>query len=175
MEDGRRLPPFDISDLPSEVADELAAFLRSHLSQSHDTFYPTLLATHKATLTTHKDTLTDIQSQISNVILPTSDSLLPLTQDLKSTFDQIDKLEYLITKVIAPQIKDFSTKLDKTEQLVRWEEKALVDGKRVELWKGVDMGGGGGVNDERRVFRTSDYFDGKGMLKDLDQGAAESL
>ncbi|KAK6544166.1 hypothetical protein TWF694_000873 [Orbilia ellipsospora] len=165
MEDGRRPPVFDISDLPAEVADELAAFLRSHLSQSHDTFYPTLLTTHSTTLTTHKDTLRDIQSQISNVILPTSDSLLPIAQDLKSTFDQIDRLEHLVTKIIAPQIKDLSAKLDKTEQLVRWEEKALVDGKRVELWKGVDMGD---VN-ERRVFRADDYFDGKSLLKDVKQ------
>ncbi|KAF3906584.1 hypothetical protein ABW20_dc0108367 [Dactylellina cionopaga] len=161
MEDTNNPVPFNISQLPPEVADELAAFLRSHLSQSHDTFYTTKLTSYAASNTTHKDDLQDIQSHISNVIEPTADSLVPLARELKDTFDQIDRLEQLLIKVVAPQIKDLSGKLDKTEQLVRWEEKALNEGRRADLWKGIDMGD----KSERRVFKASDYFDEEGRLK----------
>ncbi|EPS39152.1 hypothetical protein H072_7039 [Dactylellina haptotyla CBS 200.50] len=162
MEENRP-PAFDISHLPPEVAEELAAVLRGHLPQSHDTFYSAKLHAYSTSNTAYKDTLQDLQSQISNVIEPASDALLPIAQDLKTTFDQIDRLENLVNRVIAPQIKDLSTKLDKTEQLVRWEEKALVEGRRVDLWKPVDMGD----KNERRVFRSADYFDETGKLKDV--------
>ncbi|KAK6516689.1 hypothetical protein TWF506_006582 [Arthrobotrys conoides] len=161
MED--RPPAFNISQLPPEVADELAAFLRSHTAQSHDAFYTTKLSSYTTANIVYKDDLQDIQSQVSNVIEPTADGLIPVAVELKNTFEQIDRLEHLLTQVIAPQVKDISTKLEKTEQMVRWEEKAINQGKRVDLWKGVDMGD----KSRRRVFRTSDYFDQDGRLKDV--------
>ncbi|KAK6363181.1 hypothetical protein TWF730_000625 [Orbilia blumenaviensis] len=127
-----------------------------------DAFYTDQLNSYATANVAYKDDLQDVQSQVSNVIEPTADALVPIAAELKSTFDQIDRLEHLLTQVIAPQIKDISTKLDKTEQLVRWEEKAINQGKRVDLWKGVDMGD----KDQRRIFRASDYFDEGGRLKD---------
>ncbi|KAF3077757.1 hypothetical protein TWF102_005037 [Orbilia oligospora] len=161
-EEHDRPSAFNISQLPSEVADELAAFLRSHTAQSHDTFYTNKLSSYTTANTVYKDDLQDIQSQVSNVIEPTAEVLVPVAAELKHTFEQIDRLEHLLTQVIAPQIKDLSTKLDKTEQLVRSEERNISQGRRVDLWKGVDMGD----KSLRRVFRTSDYFDQDGKLKD---------
>ncbi|EGX51225.1 hypothetical protein TWF173_002915 [Orbilia oligospora] len=161
-EEHDRPSAFNISQLPSEVADELAAFLRSHTARSHDTFYTNKLSSYTTANTVYKDDLQDIQSQVSNVIEPTAEVLIPVAVELKHTFEQIDRLEHLLTQVIAPQIKDLSTKLDKTEQLVRSEERNISQGRRVDLWKGVDMGD----KSLRRVFRTSDYFDEDGKLKD---------
>ncbi|RVD80769.1 uncharacterized protein DFL_008661 [Arthrobotrys flagrans] len=157
-----RPPAFSVSQLPPEVADELAAFLRSHTARSHDTFYTDRLSSYAAANVTYKDDLQDIQSQVSNVIEPTADVLIPVAAELKNTFERIDRLEHLLTQVIAPQVKDISNKLEKTEQSVRWEEKAINQGRRVDLWKGVDMGD----RSQRRIFRTLDYFDRDGRLKD---------
>ncbi|KAK6536404.1 hypothetical protein TWF281_000642 [Arthrobotrys megalospora] len=162
MED-HRPPAFNISQLPPEVADELAAFLRSHPAQSHDAFYSDKLSSYTTANVGYKDDLQDIQSQVSNVIEPTADGLIPVAAEFKNTFEQIDRLEHLLTQVIAPQIKDISNKLEKTEQLVRWEEKAINQGRRVDLWKGVDIGD----KTERRVFKTTDYFGQDGRLKDI--------
>ncbi|KAK6509410.1 hypothetical protein TWF481_004156 [Arthrobotrys musiformis] len=165
QEEGKRdrPPAFNISQLPPDVADELAVFLRSHTAQSHDSFYSTKLASYTTANVAHKDDLQDIQAQVSNVIEPTADALIPVAAELKTTFEQIDRLEHLLAQVIAPQIKDLSAKLDKTEQLVRWEERTINQGRRVELWKGVDMGD----KSQRRIFRSSDHFDQDGRLKDV--------
>lgn len=56
-----------------------------------------------------------------------------------------------------------NTKLTKTEQLVRREEKAINEGRRVEMWKGVDIGSA----EERRIFTAADYFDEAGNVKEL--------
>ncbi|KAK6357141.1 hypothetical protein TWF718_001467 [Orbilia javanica] len=149
--------------MEAEVADELAALLRSHTVQSHDSFYSSKLSSYATANTTYKDDLQDIQAQVSTVIEPTADALVPVAAELKSTFDQIDRLEHLLAQVIAPQIKDISGKLEKTEQMVRWEEKALNQGRRVDLWKGLDIGD----KTRRRIFRSSDYFDQDGRLKDV--------
>ncbi|KAK6349983.1 hypothetical protein TWF696_006236 [Orbilia brochopaga] len=154
---------FGVNSVPPAVAAELAAFLRTHLAHPHDTFHASQLASYAAANTAHRDALQDAQSQLVDVIEPAAEAAVPAATELKSMFEQVDRLEHLLTKVIAPQIKDLSAKLDKTEQLVRWEEKALAENRPVDLWKGVDVS-------QRTVFHTADYFHADGRLKDLGSG-----
>ncbi|EWC48241.1 hypothetical protein DRE_02345 [Drechslerella stenobrocha 248] len=154
------MDPFAVTALPEAVADELAGFLRSHLAAPRDAFHSTQLATFAAATTAHRDALQDAQSQLATVIEPAAEAVLPLAHELRSTFEQVDRLEHLLTKVVAPQIKDLAAKLDATEQQLRRQERALNDGRPVDLWRGIDLSA-------RSVFSTADYLDADGKLKDL--------
>ncbi|KAF3908465.1 hypothetical protein ABW21_db0203427 [Orbilia brochopaga] len=152
--------PFAVTSVPPAVAAELAVFLRTHLAGPHNTFHASQLASYAAANTAHRDALQDAQSQLVDVIEPAAETAVPAARELKGMFDQVDRLEHLLTKVIAPQIKDLSAKLDRTEQAVRWEEKALAENRPVDLWKGVDVS-------QRTVFHASEYFDANGKLRDI--------
>ncbi|KAJ6261816.1 hypothetical protein Dda_2615 [Drechslerella dactyloides] len=152
--------PFEVASVPPAVAAELAAFLRAHLAGPHNTFHASQLASHAAANTAHRDNLQDAQSQLVDVIEPAAEAAEPAARELRATFEQVDRLEHLLTKIVGPQIKDLAAKLDKTEQAVRWEEKALAENRPVDLWKPVDVS-------RRTVFHASDYFDADGKLRDL--------
>lgn len=96
------------------------------------------------------------------MIEPTAADLLPVAEDLKDVYAQIDLLEKLVGTV-QESIKAMERRVEKTEQAVRREERALDEGRPVGLWEGGGREGGG----ER--FRAGEWVSG-GRLRERGKG-----
>lgn len=115
------------------------------------------------------------QSQISNIIEPAAEQLIPIASELNSVYRQIDLLEvyipcsspsnlnagidYITQCLILrvnENIRQMTTKVERTELALRREERALSDNKPTSMWK----------EPERTTnFHAVDYVE-NGKLKD---------
>jgi hypothetical protein len=95
------------------------------------------------------------QSQISNVIEPTAERLIPIAEELTGVYRQIELLEALVERT-GQNIKQMTAKVEKTEAVLRREERALNDGKPVPLWKEPE---------KVQVFTAREYVE-SGRLKE---------
>jgi hypothetical protein len=108
------------------------------------------------------------------VIEPTAEKLIPIAEELKDVYRQIELLEVLLPSTYATvlvltcacgqalvertgeNIKHMASKVEKTEQALRREERALNEGKPLAMWKEPD---------QIKVFRAADYVE-NGRLKE---------
>lgn len=116
-----------------------------------------------------------VQSQISNVIEPAAAQLIPIASELNSVYRQIDLLEVyipyssrsnFITDIdciikglilrVNENIRQMTTKVERTELALRREERALSDNKPTSMWKEPERA---------KIFRAVDYVE-NGKLKD---------
>lgn len=115
------------------------------------------------------------QSQISNIIEPAAAQLIPIVSELNSVYRQIDLLEVYIpcssssnfnTGIdyipqglilrVNENIRQMTTKVERTELALRREERALSDNKPTSMWKEPER---------TKIFRAVDYVE-NGKLKD---------
>ncbi|KAL7276265.1 hypothetical protein RUND412_000731 [Rhizina undulata] len=145
--------------LPPQVAAELAGYLRSSLFAPLSSNIALIREECNASISAQKDTLQDAQSQISNVIEPTAAQLIPIATELKSVYEQIDLLEGLVLRV-NENIRQMATKVERTEQALRCEERALNDNKPITMWKEPEY---------VKIFHAADYVE-NGKLKSVRNG-----
>ncbi|KAI5806207.1 hypothetical protein EDC01DRAFT_609614, partial [Geopyxis carbonaria] len=145
-------------ELPPEVAAELAAYLRSQLFAPLAGNITRLDEECSASLKAQKDILQDSQAAISDVIEPAARELIPIAKELESVYEQIDLLEAMIAHT-GDSIRAMGSKVEKTEQAVRRETRALDDMKPLPMWKEFEPATG------RQVFRACEYIEG-GRLVD---------
>ncbi|TGZ85366.1 hypothetical protein EX30DRAFT_21906 [Ascodesmis nigricans] len=155
MPQADRTSPPPAVDLPSEVAAEIAGYLRSSLFAPLATNVSRLRAECGASMENQKDILQDAQSQISNIIEPIAEELIPIAEELEDVYAQIDLLEALLARTGA-NIKQMTTKVERTEAAVRRETRALDDGKPLQMWKEYEP--------TTNMFKASDYVE-NGRLK----------
>ncbi|KAH8146036.1 uncharacterized protein LAJ45_09958 [Morchella importuna] len=148
-------PPPRHFDLPPEVAVEIAGYLRSSLFAPLSSNITRLRDECNVSMSAQKDILQDAQSQISNVIEPAAAQLIPIATELNSVYQQIDLLEGLILRV-NENIRQMTSKVERTELALRREERALGDGKPPPMWK---------EHEKVKVFQAKDYVE-NGRLKE---------
>lgn len=141
--------------LPPEVAAELAGYLRSSLFAPLSSNITRLCDDCEENMKAQKDLVQDVQAQISEVIEPTAEKLVPIAEELKDVYRQIELLEALVERT-GENIKQMTSKVEKTEQALRREERALNEGKPLAMWKEPD---------QIKVFRAADYVE-NGRLKE---------
>ncbi|KAL0637826.1 hypothetical protein Q9L58_003216 [Maublancomyces gigas] len=146
---------FEAVSLPPEVAVEIAAYLRSSLFAPLSSNISRLRDECNVSISVQKDILQDAQSQISNVIEPAAAQLIPIASELNSVYRQIDLLEGLILRV-NENIRQMTSKVERTELALRREERALSDNKPTSMWKEPERA---------KIFRAVDYVE-NGKLKD---------
>ncbi|KAF8459467.1 hypothetical protein BGX38DRAFT_1148948 [Terfezia claveryi] len=149
-----QVPP--VTQLPPEVAEEIAAYLRSQLFAPISAGIGQLKSGCEIVLAAQKDVLQEAQAQTANVIEPVAADLVPIAKELEKVYRQIDLLEGLVNRVNT-SIKRMASRVEKTEQTLRREERALDEGMPVEVWRD----GGTGLED----FRARDWVEG-GILKE---------
>ncbi|KAF8424022.1 hypothetical protein EV426DRAFT_98597 [Tirmania nivea] len=151
-----QVPP--VTQLPPEVAEEIAMYLRSQLFAPISTNIGQMKSGCEIMIAAQKDVLQEAQAQTANVIEPVAADLVPIAKELEKVYRQIDLLEGLVNRVNT-SIKRMASRVEKTEQTLRREERALDEGRPVEVWK---EGAGGGPGEE---FRARDWVEG-GVLKE---------
>ncbi|KAF8461077.1 hypothetical protein BDZ91DRAFT_387047 [Kalaharituber pfeilii] len=153
--------------LPPEVALEIATYLRSSLFAPLSTNITRLREGCEISIAVQKDVLQEAQAQISEVIEPAAADLIPLATELEKVYKQIDLLEGLVYRVNA-SIKRMASKVEKTEQTLRREERALDEGRPVEVWQEWKNVGDPQLQQVEQ-FRAKDWVE-NGVLKERRAG-----